>query len=243
MGSYTMPNISIITALVGNATKKVTVIAKKAIGFVTSPTASSVKNVSELPASSIKASYMPVESLKDKLVRKLTFVTKSGETKEAIIKFVKQGANERVSVSLGDNVVATGEITPHYLSQLADTGSFYCEKIKEFGDCVYIKMMRSYEQGGGTLFHKAIAERSRELGLKGKVALDAAWTSHPFHLKSGFVPLVDDAHSKFVIKTIEQDLAEAGGKRIDSTWIGGWNMILTPENAKKLLTKPVNLGS
>ena len=161
---------------------------------------------------------------------------------EAIVKFKETKLNtEHVTVMSGDNIIAQGDIKTDFLSfydkEYLDLGIGTPGELQKIGNCIYIDLMESFQPGGGTIFHKAIAQRSIDIGFNGRVALDAAWSSHPFHLKSGFVPLFED--KKPIADSIYKKLADAKGQRIDTNWVGAMDMILTPEMAQILLNKPI----
>jgi len=169
----------------------------------------------------------------EKIKMTLDFTDATGKTKQAnvIFSFIKHTGQEQVIVKIPDKKATIyAQINPKYAN------------IKNGKDYVFIENMYSESfKGGGTLLHQAIAKRSKDLGYKGRVMLDAAWNSHLFHYKSGFRPA-----NKSQLEELEELAQRAAekGKRIRTDYLGSMTLFLTPRKAAKLMaTKKTIMSS
>jgi hypothetical protein len=98
--------------------------------------------------------------------------------------------------------------------------------------CIENDKRDNYE-GVGKILHQSMFEKSKEMGLGGRVALKAAYGSHCFHAKCGFVATPAYSNEQ---KTIEKALLDEKRKKIKpKTWnLSMVEMYLPKENAEAL---------
>jgi hypothetical protein len=160
---------------------------------------------------------------------------KEGKPVEAIISrvFLEHG-KEKYIVYINNHVVGkmivyklsdqygTLEFTcpAKYLNSDTPTDNLFIDQIENFSD----------RKGVGSTLVQLAYERSKELGLDGKVSLDAAWKSHGFYWKQGFKPFQDE-RGKQKEEQIEHVLAKAKAenKEPDTSSLGSFIMYLSPE--------------
>jgi len=205
----------------------------------------SIQKAESTVSEAINPAATEIQPQSEKITKIIKFRDKeSGEIKDAVVTFSKlDWGKELVTVECNGKLMASGKITPDYLSQFdkdfLDMGIGQIGAIKKLGNCTYIDLMESRRRGGGTIFHKAVVERSKELGFEGRVALEAAWASPPFHYTCGFRDLNDDGTTSR-IKEIEKIIEEykKTRQRIKQQF-RSYNMFLTEEMANKLLNMPL----
>ena len=203
------------------------------IGDIFVPAVQGVKQSASKIATPLKSGEafdMPIK-YKDKL---------TGQLSEVIAKFSSAKSGERVSIQIpGKTGLVYADIKPDYLNCLFSTEyGIGKDLIDRGGNCIWIEYMRSDIAGGGTLLHKAIAKRSMDLGYNGRVALDAAWCSHPFHYKCGFRPLCADPkiyrYNEEILNHIIAE-AEKTGQRITDKDFGIMSLFLSEQKAQELI--------
>ena len=111
-----------------------------------------------------------------------------------------------------------------YLNSNTPTDNLFIHHIENFSD---------YTGVGSTLVQLAY-ERSEELGLDGKVSLDAAWKSHGFYWKQGFKPFQNE-QGKQKEEQIKYVLAKAKeeNRKPDTSGLGSFIMYLSPEGMER----------
>ena len=161
----------------------------------------------------------------------------TGMIKEAIVSFIKSDNNtEDIIISVDDECVASGTICKDILMTCDELNN---NKIKCKPNCLYIRIMHSYKERMGTVFHKAVAQRSKDHGFDGRVMLISAWASAPFHYSCGYRELGYNGTTKDIpeVENLIKKSKESG-KRIEGN-CGCYELYLTKEKAQELLDRPI----
>ena len=222
-----------------------------------------IKAIEKLPIL-VKESKLTLEELKQKahnlnlegeaVGQALVIDRATSKQVETIITKETWGISEKYRIYAGSNEL--GSITAYKLSyQIVDLGDWKLISHGKYGvrdadapykDSFYVLDIRSPEndkfQGVGTTLHQLVVERSRELGLEGRVTLDAAKSSHVFHAKTDFQVEEPTKREKIDKKLAEEIQASANEKRQLNTRDLGSVIMYLPEESIAEWEKRISLS-